>query len=259
MPDKTEFPYDRWDELKALMESDGTDTVVAHIEAHEDLLKRRKLYLFAASAFAHNEWEGKNLDALIAIAGSGIREGLREASDEVDAEVAARRKDFANVLSYNLSASLADCWPDDPFPRERRHLEAGLRAAEDCVRWRDELEKGPGPKSMANWALGMHRLSLGDLSGSREAFALSLEQARAAATEREEREVPNDEDFATALGEGYLGISEDVLGEGGSASRFEAACSAFERMSEDAEKKDDAEFGLSQLREARKRYPRQEG
>lgn len=259
MSDKTEFPYDRWDELKELMERDGADAVVGHIESHEDLLQRRKLYLFAASAFDHKEWEGKNLDALIAIAGAGIREGLREASDEVDSEVAARRKDFANVLSYNLSASLADCWPDDPVKRERRHLEAGLRAAEDCVRWRDELEKGPGPKSMANWALGMHRLSLGDLAGSREAFALSLEQARAAATEREERDVPDDEDFATALGEGYLGIAEDVLGEPGGRPRFDAACAAFDRMAEDAEKKEDAEFGLSQLREAQSRYPRQEG
>lgn len=269
MSGQPEFPYDRWDALKALAESDGVDAVIAYVEGHADLLERRKLYLFALSAFAQNDWEGKNLDTLIAIGGAGIREGLREAADEADAEVAARRVDFANVLSYSLAAALADCWEGDDAPRERRHFEAGVRAAEDCVRWRDELGKGPGPKSMATWALGMHRLSLGDLTGSRESFSTSLEQARAAAADgpagdsdrqdtavaelAEETEVAAHEDFGIALAEGYLGLVEDLLG--GGDDRYQAACASFRRMTEDDAKRDDAEFGLEQLAEVRRRYP----
>ena len=62
----------------------------------------------------------------------------------------------ASILSYNLSADLADCWPGDEKERTRAHFEAGLAAAKDCVRWREELQNPPGTLSMAWWAKGMH-------------------------------------------------------------------------------------------------------
>src|SRR5205085_6436120 len=52
-----------------------------------------------------------------------------------------RALDSYNAMSFNLAADLADCWPNDESPRQQRYFEAGLRAAEDCVRWRNELNK----------------------------------------------------------------------------------------------------------------------
>ena len=56
------------------------------------------------------------------------------------------------------------------------------------------------------------------------------------------------------MGEGYLAVAGLVAGDAEAPARFDAAVAAFERMAEDAEKRDDAEFGLEQIRLVRRRY-----
>jgi hypothetical protein len=85
-------------------------------------------------------------------------------------------KDTGNIFSYNLLADLADCWPDDDLPRERHHFEEGLRAAEDCIRWREELGKPNDRKAMAWWGKGAHLLSLDRANEAVDAFKTTCDR-----------------------------------------------------------------------------------
>lgn len=254
MSETTEFPKDQWDTLKGHMEAGGAEAVEAFIRGFEDPLQRRQLHLFASGQFALEDWPGKNLDGYIAVARAAITECAQQAEDEPDLETSRKRLDLANVISYNLSAKLADCWDDKDLGRERRHFEVGLEAANDCLRWRFELEKGPYPRSIAAWAKGMHELSLGDAAIAAATFERSLELA-VEHVEASTEETPDAErHFGVALGEGYLGIAEAASGAMGGRERYDRACAAFGKMAEDAEKKGDADFGLEQIRTVWSRY-----
>ncbi|HEY2923370.1 MAG TPA: hypothetical protein VGJ98_00220, partial [Candidatus Eisenbacteria bacterium] len=205
-------------------------------------------------------------DDVIRIARAGIAEGLREAElarARSDTEEARECIDFANRLSYNLAADLAECWPGDEASRERRHFEAGLRAAYDCVVWRQELGKPPDRKAMAHWAAGMHHLSLGNLvealCGFEAAFGLALHAAAATETadSRPEAYVKPNGDFGVILYYGYAGIARHLLGDATGTRQFEQAGAAFAetlRNPKDQEAAEDAEFGLDQLRWVERKF-----
>jgi tetratricopeptide (TPR) repeat protein len=246
---ETKFPDRHWEEMRKNMEDEGPEAVIKFIGAFEDDEQRRQLYSFGRFAFAMKEWEGKNLDGLIAVANAGIAEGLRQAEAATSSEDSAKLVDYANVLSYNLSADLAECWPGDTLPRERRHFEAGLKAADDCIRWREELAKGPEPFAIAYWAKGMHQLSLGDVDGAVENFKKSydynVELAKEGGTAAE---VSPEAGFGLILAEGYAGLAEWVRGDEAGKGRYETAITAFREGAEKyPEKKDDFQFGIDQL------------
>ncbi len=249
------FPDRHWEEMRKLMEAEGPEAVIVFIDGFDDE-QRRQLYSFGRFAFAMQEWEGKNLDAVVAVANAGIAEGLRQAEAAASAEDAAKLVDFANVMSYNLSADLAECWPGDTLPREKRHFEAGLKAAEDCVRWREELGKGAGPFAMAYWAKGMHQLSLGDVDGAVDNFRKSLEYYGEVAKEAGEvTEVSPEAGFGLILAEGYVGLAEWVNGEEAGKGRFEKALAAFRQGAEKyPDKKDDFQFGADQLEWVKQKF-----
>jgi hypothetical protein len=167
--------------------------------------------------------------------------------------------DAYNALSFNFAADLADCWPDDVLPREQRHFEAGLRAAEDCVRWRNELNKPPFSFSLAYWAKGMHLLSLGHYPGAVKSFNLGLTSAeRVAQDSGKPAGLESDSTFSVLLAHGYLGLAEQLDGSASGAPRYAAAIAAFreQSQSEDAEIREDAEFGIAQLEKVRGKYIR---
>jgi hypothetical protein len=174
------------------------------------------------------------------------KEALAELGDE-----AARRRytDSYNALSYNFCADLCDCWPEDVLRRSERHFNAGLSAAEDCVRWRDELGKPPVARSRANWARGMHQLSLGRCSEALESFTaaqgLALE-AQQADIQRSEAGVPT---FDVLLCTGFLGIAEQLCGVSGGGEKVAQVIDAFKHQaeSEDAQVRDEAQLGLGEL------------
>lgn len=245
---KEEFPENRWDEMRTRMETGGAAAVADFVGGFNDE-ERRKLYSFAQRAFYGREWEGKSFDGYIDIVNAGIAEGIRQAEAASDPEDSAKLLDFANVLSYNLSADLAECWPGDTLPRERRHFEAGLKAAEDCLRWREELKKGPLPFSIAYWAKGMHLLSLGETADALENFRKSYDYAREyAKAEGKDAAVSAEGDFVVILGAGYVGLAEWVQGAETGQGRYEEAVAAFREGAEKyAEKRDDFRFGIGQL------------
>ncbi len=232
--------------LEAAQES--PDAAAAYIAKVDDPLQRRVLYFFSRPGLVFEEWEGKNLDTIIGVARHGIGEFLAQAEASADEEATLRLTDFANVMSYNLAADLADCW-EDGFERGKAHFEAGLAAADDCVRWRDSLGKGPGPKSMAWWAKGMHELSLGLTDAAEASWRRSLEYAEEAAD--------SDDEFGVVLGRGYVGLAEWVGGQAEGRARWQAACDTFREQLKDEARKGDAQVGLDQLETACKRYAAQ--
>ncbi|HUT97582.1 MAG TPA: hypothetical protein VM054_00735 [bacterium] len=245
-----EFPENHWEEMKRLMERGGPRAVIEFVAGFPDDLERRKLYAFCNQAFSMRDWNGKNFDGLVEVVEEGIAEGLRQAAAAGDAETRDKCTDYANMMSYNLSANLAECWPGDEEPRERRHFEKGLELARRCVAWRGELKKAAGPFSMAHWACGMHALSLGNATAAREDFEKSLDYAVKNARESGAvAECASGGDFSVVLGHGYLGLARMAAGDAVGREIYDNAVDAFQATVEDfPEKKDDARFGLDQLR-----------
>jgi tetratricopeptide (TPR) repeat protein len=248
MTPEKDFPESRWPELRTLMETKGAAAVVELINGFDES-QRLSLFAFAQQAFGGRDWAGKNFDAYIELANAGIAEALRQAEAEPDAEKSAKLVDRANVMSYNLSADLAECWPGDTLPRAKRHFEAGLKAAEDCIRWREELGKGPFPFALAYWARGMHQFSLGDVAGATASFKEASDYSRKnAEDEGVSADVSPEGDFGVILNAGYLGLAEWAAGDEDGRTRYDAAIAAFrEGAANYPDKKDDFLFGIDQL------------
>ena len=257
------------EKLRRIHAEGGADGVVGFIQGTPDPALRRKLYALSRQILPDRKTIGRPFDEIIRMARSGIAECLRQAElarAREDAAEAQECIDAANKLSYNLAADLAACWPGDETPRERRHFESGLRAAYDCVVWRQELNKPADRRAMAHWVAGMHHLSLGNgveaLCAFEAAFGLALEAATAstesANDEKPEAFVKPNGDFGVNLYFGYAGIARQRLGDESGTRQLEQACAAFEetvRHPKDAEAAEDAVFGLDQLRYVERKYP----
>lgn len=242
------FPECHRDDLVERMRS-GPEAVIEYIQGFEQPASRRQLYKLAQRTFGVPAFESRDLDALIAVVRAGIDEGLRQSAAETNSESADEFKNFANVLSYNLAADLAECWPEDTLPRKQRHFEAGLAAANDCLRWRRELRKGPYPFSIAWWARGMHEMSLGLFGDAAESFDKALDFGmQAAKTVGHEHD--QETDFNVLLNRGYAGWARYLAGQPSGEDQYRRACERFTQIatSNTGEAKNDAEFGLAQLR-----------
>ncbi len=244
---QSEFPENHWPEIQRRAEAQGAEAVIAYIDGAEEDPQRLNLYEFARQALGQRDWSGKNLDVPAAVARAGIAAVMAFAQVVEDAERRTRVTDFANVMSFNLSADLAECWPGDELPRRREHFETGLEAAEDCLRWRRELAKGDSPMSMAHWARGMHLLSLQRPAEAVEDFEAACRHSHAAAqADGKSHAVEANGDFIVILNGGYAGIAQAAAGVAEGRERYEAACRAFAETDQ-AELKGDAQFGLDQL------------
>jgi len=238
-----------WDALRERMEKGGPREVARYVlEFQPD--ERKALFSFAQKSFARKEWLGKSFDGLIDVVQSGIDDALTLANQSTDPEKAWKWTEHANILAFNLSADLCECWPGDDVPRERTHFETGLRLAEKCVRWRRELGKPPERRALAYWAVGMHHLSLGH---PHEALGAWVTASGLAVADREAAGIPHrvepGGDFAVILYAGYVGLARIATGDAAGREAYEAACMAFEEtIARFPDKKEDAQFGLEQLR-----------
>lgn len=173
--------------------------------------------------------------------------------------------DDANKKTYNLAADLAECWPGDEQPREPRHLEAGVAAAERCLAWRRELGKGPGPFAIAHWAHGMHLLSLAHRAGAGRralldravaALADSVECARRDAEDRGARTALDaDGDYLVITNAGFLAVAREMASPGSGRAALDEARAAFRAQAErHADRREDALFGLASLDMVARRF-----
>ncbi|MCC7477438.1 hypothetical protein IT575_03175 [bacterium] len=244
---------DRTRILQEICEGSGADGLIAWLSAARSDETRRKLFGQAQQQLDLRSWPAGNLDDYIQVSRAGIAEYVRQ-SDELaldDPQLSVKLLDSANAMSYNLSASLADCWPGDELPRERRHHSEGFNAAENCVRWRQQLGKGPYSLQMAYWAGGVHLLALEDLTGALQYFEQELEAALAYSREQGKSEESGAEaDFCLLLAHGCRGIARMLSGDREGQAEYEAAMDAFNEQlaSDNSELREDAEIGLGQLR-----------
>jgi len=231
-------PEQIWPDLKPLAESGQVEELIAAIRAVRDGVDRVGLCRTVIRHLAFDVWQNQNLDVMTAVADFAI------------ADCEALGGDFleqANVICYNTSANLCDCWADG-FRREPRHFEKGLEYAKKALWFREHLGKGPGSKGMATWALGKHQQSLGRLDKAlatfRQCLALEVEAAKENA---KPAEVVAGAPDGYLIAAGYVALLENDVATLG---RLKNVLDSMLAAGGDA--KDDAEIIAGQLRETAK-------
>ena len=187
----------------------------------------------------------QTFDQIIATAQAGVDELLAQG-----------RTDDANRKTYNLAADLAECWPGDDRPRERRHLEAGLAAAERCLAWRRELGKGPGPFAIAHWVQGAHLVALAHRAAQDRAALAARAVEALEESLRLAREVAGDDrDYLVITNTGFLAVARELAAPGTGRPALEEARAAFRAMAEaQPARREDVQYGLASLEVAVQRY-----
>lgn len=228
-------PY--WPQIKSLAEAGNyneIETLLSHVKDSTELIA---LYRFSIRGLMFREWNNKNLKPIIQLGDRAVSIALEN-----------DKTDEANIISYNMSANLADCW-NDGFERKPEHFEKGLEYAEKALSLRQQLKKGPGLFSIAYWAKGIHLFSLGKLEEAENDFELSLKYAiEDAKSQSQPSDISKNASFSVLLGYGYLALAQIARGQKQAQKIFDQVMVSFEEMkaiSEDA--KADAEIGLDQL------------
>jgi len=242
-----------WPALREAVESGGAPAVISYIKGLEDDLERRVLFVMARMGLVMGEWKDKSFDPYIEVCDAGINEMLAQARSTGDEGERAKRINGAHIISYNLAADLADCWPGDEDPRTPEHFERGLKAAEDCLGWcAPTMIDG---LSMDWWVRGMHQLSLGQRTGAHASWEKSLEYAQQSAKAQGATEEVNVEAaFSIILGSGYVGLIKAILGKEGGFEQFEQAIGVFTSQMPDENLRGDATFGIAQLQCVQGKY-----
>ena len=252
--DQQDFFKEHWPMLRQKLESGGVEAAISWIDySFSNERDRRVLFLFARQGMVMGDWLGKSLAACVQFADACIAECLSQSAKATDELGRDRCLDAANVASYNLAADLAWCWNDD-FVREAHDYERGLKAAQECIKWRRQLGKGPWPMSMAYWAEGVHRLALKDHTGALQSFHKALDYALEDASAKGLTiEIGPDCAGTVLLSHGWLNLARLKLDEKGAQQQY---ASVIVNLSSQEESPDehisgDAQFYRKQLEDAR--------
>lgn len=160
-------------EMARIATQDGAAGLIEFVRGFEDGAQRLELWPLA---WRELDAQG-DFEEMVDIAEAVIDDALTQGEAAPDEESRRRLVDVAARMAYELSAGLADCWPGDTRPREMKYLETGLEAAQLCLKWSEELGKGPGALSIGWWAKGIHLLALSQDEEACEAFLQSLRLA----------------------------------------------------------------------------------
>lgn len=228
----------QWVKLRPLAEKGRAPEMLAEIQRVTDDAARISLYRSTIRHLAFDGWQNKDLDVMTVLADAAIEDCERLGGDYLQQ---------ANLICFNTSANLADCWADD-FPREPRHFEKGIEYAKKALWFRDHLAKGPGAMAMATWALGKHQQSLGRLDEATETFRRCLDlEIRAADEAGKPAEIVATAPAGYLIAIGYLGL---MTNDRPSLLRLEEVLREMEAAG--GEPKDEAEIISGQLRETAK-------
>lgn len=238
--------------MKVAVETGGAQAVIDYIEGFDSDPLRRVLYIASKQVLAPDDVQGKRLDDLITVSDAGIAEMLRQAEDPSDDEAYGQCLRAAHIVSFNLAAELADCWPDDDVPRTEAHHKRGVVAATDCLLWSESAGE-PMPVSNDYWVRGIHQLALGDAAAAIRSWTLSLEFAETAAeNEGQSTNAGPDATFAVNLNSGYLGLARWITGDETGKTRYREAIAAFQAKL--ASNDDEAQLGIGQLVKTREQH-----
>ena len=230
-----------WQPMKEAAEEGGGLAVIAFIEGFKSGPKRRLLYTFARQGLVMQEWRGKDFDDYIAVCDAGIAEMLAQAKAAPNNETRGQCMRGAHVVSYNLAADLADCWPGDDAPRSREHHERGIKAADDCLTW-IQAAGDSEPISKDWWVRGIHQLSLGDTGGAEASWTKALEFAEQAG---------GADDMGVVLNSGYLGLARWNIGRDGDRAQYDEALAALKSKLKDDGQAEAARMCIAQLEKVR--------
>jgi hypothetical protein len=249
--DERAFFSRHWPDLRLALERGGPEAFVGAILGRDSDAERSALFRFARQGLVLDDWEGKSLDAYMAVVDAG-RAWLSERAEAVPA---AERNDYLAVLAeltFNFAADIADCWPGVDEPREERHFQRAMEVAEQSVGLREELHKPDSSKHLGWWAFGYHQLRLGHTDAAADCMERSLEHARRAARESgDPADITSQAPFPVLIGAGYLGLARIADGEPSGPDLYGEAVAAFRAQLTDEERKDDAQFGIDQLEQVR--------
>ena len=235
--------------MKEALETGGGQAVIAYIEGFDSDPLRRVLYIASKQVLV-----GKRLDDLMTVADAGVAEMLRQAEYAVGEDTQGECVRGAHIISYNLAAELADCWPGDEVARTPAHHRRGIQAATDCLLWSQPAGQ-PMPISNDYWVRGIHQLALGDTSAAIRSWTASLEFAEEAAEAKNEpTTVGPDGTFAVILNSGYLGLAAWIDGDAAGERAYVSATEAFEAQLGDSARAEEAKVGLGQLQLTRERH-----
>ncbi len=246
------IPENVADSLTTRIITGGPDALIEYIEEFNSQ-QRLQLYQLAREIMVFSEWEGQNLDDIVTVSEAGIQEAMGQANNATNSLAIEALLDLANVMSYNLSADLAECWPGDTLTRHERHFERGLSAALQCVEWRRELGKGDYALFIAFWAAGMHQLSLDRPREAVYNLVKSLNHAQQYTVDQGRLLGLNPQaGYELILAHGYLGLAMEMCGK--DDDQYERVISAFEEgIEEYPELADDYGFGIVQLQWVREK------
>jgi hypothetical protein len=244
----------RWSRLREVVDAEGAPGCITAIRSESDNARRNQLSRLAVRKLGGGVGAtGSALDAMIAIGDAAIQDLLKAATDQPGE--ALRWLDNANVLAYNLSANLCDCWGDGDS-RQSRHFETGLRYANHALELRRKLNKGHGPFSMAHWVRGKHLLSLGKAIEASDAFRECLECETSLARESGDNPDANESAPAGLLNaRAFLGLSLLRAGDPDGQAMLNAALEVLRTRSTrgEGEARDDAQVYREQIEESIRR------
>lgn len=172
---------------------------------------------------------------------------------------AAHDIEEANRLTYNLSADLAECWPDDDQPRTLAHVELGRDLAAQCLAYRRQLNRGPRPFAIAHWVHGMHLLSIhrrtadrAPLAAAIQAFDASVSAAREAAADS--GPLTPASDYLVILNSAFAALARNLESPGSGDALWTAARTCFEeQVRHHPTRAEEAAYGLKNLEVAHAR------
>lgn len=251
--EQQDFFNGEWPKIKSVLENDGAAAAAGYIRDHYQDMKARVMHFFVRTGVVFQDWQGKNLDAVITLADAGIESLIREAETAADDETRQRRINMANVISYNLGADLAFCWGDD-FERNDSHFLRGEKAGEDCLKWREELGNPPSTFSMAHWVVGVHQLARGKAEQAMVSFKQSLHFAEVASEEDGRPTTLAEGDGSIQIAHGWIALTGRVLGLEQSSEDYRRVMEIFteQTQSSNEHSRGDAEIYLMQLQNAEK-------
>src|SRR5438045_2309976 len=96
----------------ALVETLKTGRSAAVLSALSEISPKERIALLrlAVRKISFGKWPNEYLDEMITLGDAAIADAL-----------AIQEKDEANMICYNMSANLADCW-NDAYTRARHHF-----------------------------------------------------------------------------------------------------------------------------------------
>ncbi len=220
--------------VRKLLEEKDSYAAIEFIQETGDFNTIARRYLNLVSDLY---WQEKTLHAVIPVAKAGIQYCLTKARElgDADAENAAKLRDFAKIISFNLASFTWPGWNEKDIVITEDALFAGLEAAKLNVRLVERLGRDPGQLSNAYWVVGAQYLALKEYGSAIGAFESAAAQAREAGNKGSE-----------LLNNGYIAITKII--EGSEREKAQNDLTEITKALKDL-KTNDANFFANQLQD----------